>query len=291
MISNRARLNIALAAGLLALFALIYVEQRGTGEEGARIAELDAAQVETLRIERRDGETLLFEREGETWHMREPLQFHAETGRIVEIVDGLSIRSHASYPADELALDELGLGDPPEARVVIDGEAWHIGGRNPLEGWRYILHRDTVYLANDVLYFRLVGEPTDYARRQLLPSGSTITRIVLPDHTLTEDGSGGWTLEPDDPDISADALQRLVDAWRTAQSNEISTITEPDPVETSEVVSIHLDDHEAPLEFMIRRDDDGLSLLREDLGLAYRIPPARAEPLTRLERSTGDAGD
>lgn len=284
-----ARLNLALVLALAGLMALImWLMQRETAEAAPLLAEVSFEEVRELRVELPDAAPLAFERDGDGWLMREPLPVPADPGRLHNIVDALAVPSRARYPAQDLDLDALGLGETPRARLVVDGVTYLFGNANPVNGWRYIQRGATVHLVDDILFFRLGGTPQGWAQRQPLPPGARIARIDAGEFTIVR-AEDGWALSPENPDVPAEALQRVVDAWANAVAMRV--VEFDDHLQFENVAHIWLDGHERPIDFILRRWDDHMAVIRPDLALEYRLPLYRAEDLWIIPESLAESPD
>jgi hypothetical protein len=281
-----AKLNIALGVALGAMLLVAWLMQRDAEHLQPMLSEFDYAAVSTLRIEVANREPVSFERVDGAWRMRLPLEIEVDARRIEEVVNALAVPSAARYPARDLGLDALGLGDPPRARVVVDGEPFLLGDTNPVTRQRYVRRGEVVHLVTDLLYFRLLGEPHGWVRRQPLPPGSRISRIEAGGFVIgrTDDG---WALEwPVGQEASAATLRRVVDAWANAQAYEVRRWEGPMPFEN--VALIWLDGSDEPLEFILRRWDDRMAVIRPDLELEFLLPLYRAEDLWNLPQDAED---
>lgn len=271
-----AKLNIALAVGLAAMLVVAWLMQRDAEHLQPRLAEIEYAMVSTLRVELPDRQALAFERLGERWLMRAPFELDVDVRRVEEIVNALSVPSLARYPARDLQLAELGLGDTPKARVIVDGEAYVLGDTNPVSRLRYVQRGEVVHLVHDILYFRLSGDPHGWVHRQPLPPGSRIARIEAGDFTI-ERTDDGWEVTQGDAPASPDAVQRVVDAWANAQAFQVVQWTGAMPFEN--VANVWLDGQEQPLQFILRLREEEMAVIRPDLGVEYKLPRYRAEDL------------
>ncbi len=271
-----AKLNIALAVALAAMLVVAWLMQRDAEHLQPRLAKLDYTEVSTLRIELPDREALAFERVGERWVMRAPVELDVDVRRIEEIVNALSVPSLARYPARDLQLVELGLGESPKARVIVDGEAYILGDANPVNRLRYVQRGEVVHLVNDLLYFRLSGQPHGWVHRQPLPPGSRIARIEAGDFVIerTEDG---WAVTQGDTTASVDSVQRVVDAWANAHAFQVVKWEGPMPFEN--VAQVWLDGRDQPLGFILRMREEEMAVIRPDLEIEYKLPRYRAEDL------------
>lgn len=271
-----ARLNIGLAVMLVLLLAAVFL----LGEEAApptpAVLATDFSEVDTLRVELGERTPLEFERVGTSWRMSAPLVLDADLGRLQNIVTGLGVAAHASYPVAELDPATLGL-DPPRARVVVDGEVFEFGDTSPADGRRYLRQGDVVHVVDDLVFFRLGGPVHGWVRRQPLPPGSRIARIETDEFAVVRAGDD-WSL---DEGVGADpaSLQRVVDAWANALAAEVAATN---PEHTGGIrVRITLDDG-ATLEFELHRTETHMVVARPATGIEYRLPLFRSEDLHTL---------
>ena len=159
--NRRTRTNLIVAALLGAMLVLAWLTQRQADNVRPALAEFEVAAVQLVRISRADGVTLVFERDGDGWRMTAPESRPVDAQRLDGIVNGLNTLSRADYPADRIPLADVGL-DPPRAVVSVDGEEFRFGDRSPLSGQRYVQHESTVHVVDDLVYFRLGGDPGDW---------------------------------------------------------------------------------------------------------------------------------
>ena len=59
---------------------------------------------------------------------------------------------------------------------------------------------------------------SNFVERKLLPAGTSIVALQLPDLLLAPDDNNQWQLAPEMPGISADAIQQLLDYWGSANA-------------------------------------------------------------------------
>ncbi len=159
--NRRTRTNLIVALLLGAMLVLAWLTQRQAANVRPVLAEFDVAAVQSVRVARADGMTLVFVRDGDDWRMTAPEARPIDAQRIDGIVAGLNTVSHADYPVDRIPLADVGL-DPPRATVTVDGDDFRFGDRSPVSGQRYVQHSGTVHLVDDLVYFRLGGEPRDW---------------------------------------------------------------------------------------------------------------------------------
>lgn len=278
-----AKLNIALAVVLVALVTVMMLTSRKAEDAARPLADLDPEAVRTIRIERPDKPSIELVRDDGDWVMREPLTVVVEARRVTDLVESFNVPSHARYAIGEISPDlGLGTGDSaPVARVFVDDSEFVIGKTAPITDWRYVRVGEEVHLVTDIVFHRIQGDAYSWVRRQPLPPGGRIARIELEGFTIVR-ADPGWSLEPADDAVSADVLQKLVDAWANAQAFQVSRY-EGDG-DFDHTVRVVLDGDASPLVFGLHTGEDATTLVRTDLGLEYRLPAADPTAMTTLDR-------
>lgn len=266
-----------LVAGLAALAFWPGAEEEATGAVHTAFAGVREAR--TLVISNSHGR-VAFERDGESWHMREPFQAPADPNIFRTLLDGLAARTDARYAASEVPLAATGL-ESPGVTLEIDGVAHRFGGSAPISYKRYVQRGDEVFLVEEMNHYRLQQPATYFVRRQLLPEQADISAIELPGQSLKR-VDGAWVLEPEDAQVSADAIQRLVDAWRDATAMEVRALE----ADAAPRATLHITLADGTrLEFGILTSDDYTRFTRRDQGLVYEVAANLRKPLLELQRS------
>ena len=276
-------INAVLLLVVAGLIALVYlrpgIEQTG---EAVRLTDIDPAGVGTIRINNDQGRIEL-RRTGTGWRLQSP-PLAADAFQVDILLDLLRLRSQRRYPLVAIDPAEIGLA-PPRLVLHYDDAELRLGGTEPLEKLRYVQYGNTVHLIEDRVLNLLGAEATDMASRRLLPQGTGVQRLALPDFTLTRTDSGGWSISPDRPDVSADRLQQLVDAWRTTQALWVRGDAGG---QTQAEIELTLADGERT-RYAVRRSESDFVLVREDTGLAYHLGTQQAGRL--LELAAGKDAD
>lgn len=159
--NRRTRTNLIVALLLGAMLVLAWLTQRQATDTRPSLAAFQTATVQVVKVRRADGVALALERDGDGWRMTTPEPHPVDAQRVEGILSGLNTVSRADYPVDRVPLANVGL-DPPRAIVIVDGEEFRFGDRSPVNGQRYVQHADTVHLVDDLVYFRLGGEPAGW---------------------------------------------------------------------------------------------------------------------------------
>jgi len=284
--NRRLLLNLVLLIAVAALIAVVYFEPGiEAPETPAALTTLDRAAVTRIRVERAD-DALELERRGEQWWVLGEPELPADPLQVDNLLRMTAATPRRSYATTELDLKQLGL-DPAPVTVRFDDTAIAVGGTDPLEGLRYVQVGGRVALIPDEYHNTLQGKRTQLASRRLLPEGADIIALALPERRLRQRDDGGWDIDPPLEGISADAAQKLVQAWQHASALWVSAYT---AAEGATPVSVELADG-TTIAFELRRSDRGVELARADLRLQYNLPEATANSLLELERPAPDGGE
>lgn len=275
-------LNLALLAVVIALGLIAWLRP-GIEPEPApqQLTDLNQDSVSTMEIVRIDGR-IGFRRQGGQWFISGDPELPADPLQMSSLLRLANAEIKRHYPAGELDLAGLEL-DPAPITVKFDSTELAIGSTDPLENLRYVRNGDTVALVQDTFYTMLKGKRTNFASRRLLPENATIEAIALPDVTVARNADGHWVLDPGRENVSADAIQTLVDGWTMAQALWVAE--SGDIPGDSQTITVTLVGEELPMTWYLVTTDNSTSLLRPDLGLKYEIGGGLGDQLLKLEDS------
>ncbi|WJW75755.1 DUF4340 domain-containing protein [Thiohalobacter sp. IOR34] len=285
---SRGWLNLLLGLGVLGL-ALLAWQRPGLEPPAAEhLTRLDAGQVRQILIEH-DEVRLRFEKQAQGWVLLGPPDIPADPLQIGSLLGLLSVVPERSYPANAVQLDQAGL-DPPKSRLHFDGLEIAFGATEPLGRLRYVRIGERVALVEDRYGPMVSGRRAQFASRRLLPEGSRIRRLQLPDRSLRRGEDSHWQVEPEPTGLSADAVARLIDRWQQARAIWVSASKE---AADGKAIEIELEGMAEPLRFQLVTQDGRQLLLRPELGLAYHLGPAVLQSLLQLQaegaQSSGDS--
>ncbi|MCH8505753.1 MAG: DUF4340 domain-containing protein [Ectothiorhodospiraceae bacterium] len=247
-----------------ALAAVAWLEP-GSDDSDGRVAQLRGEQVNEIRIQRRNEETLAFRR-GETgWSMTEPSELPASTFHLEQVLALLQSRSLSSYHPDELQRDQLGL-DPPRVRLSLEGRELLLGGSHPVGNRRYLQHAGRVHLVQEGVMPLLEGPWWNFIDRHLVFPGRTLHRVETPDFTLQREDDLWRLVEGELPEeVSADEVGG---AWQAASALVVRSVRR-EAVEHAPV-RLHWEDGGGRL--LRPEDESGEARLTDpERGLAYAL--------------------
>ena len=285
---SRGRLNLVLLVTVVALASLTYFRP-GTKAPvlAVPLIALKAAQVRDIRISMPGQKTTELKRGDHGWQMEAPIAMPADPNLVRTLLDTLDITSEKQFPANDATLAKYGL-DKPAAELWLNDVHYAFGGLQPVDKLQYVLADGEIHLINPMLYYRIAHVPYWWIDKGLLPIGSHITAMQLPQATLTLDKHGSWQLAPADASVSADAIQKLMDAWQQNLAIGVTPISK-DPQEGE--VSLSIAGQANPLRFAILKDPDFLVLARPDLGLQYELDSSLRDTLLSLHPTKSSAAD
>jgi hypothetical protein len=284
--NSRSRLNLALMAAVVALASLTYFRP-GTKAPApvVQLMQLKAAQVGKIRISLPGQKTVELTRSDRGWQMEAPLGMPADPNLVQTLLNTLDLTSEKHFPAAGAALAQYGL-DKPKAELWLNGAEYAFGGLQPVDNLQYVLADGQIHLVNAILFYRIAHDPYWWVDKGLLPAGSHITALQLPQATFTLDKRGAWQLAPADASVSADDIQRLMDAWQ----GELAISVGPIGKDAHEgEVSVSIAGSDKPLRFAILKDPDFLVLARPDLGLQYELDTSLRDTLLSPGHKTAAA--
>jgi hypothetical protein len=266
----RSLLNLGLVALVVALLLVAYFRPGLEPEPGAQpiTAQPDPATVTSLHIERGTRPPLSFSRDGDDWYLvTNGRRLPAADFQVRALLRLLRATSLRSYPAATLDLAALGL-DPPRATLRIDALGIQFGTTDALEQKRYVRIADTVHLIDDQYQHLVNGDWAGFVSGRLLATRGPITRLELPGMTLAYDAEAHWQVEPAQPDVSADALQALIDNWQAATALYVQADSGS---ESAEFVTLHTRDSNEAVRLQIVSHAPDLVLARPDWGIQYHL--------------------
>ncbi len=124
LMRSRSTVIVLVLAVMLGAYIFVFERKQPTPEErrekAKKLLAFEPADVRELRIERA-GETVVLEKEGDTWFLRQPLRARADEVEVERILSGLQdVEVERRLEADEGSeLDPADYGlDAPRARVV-----------------------------------------------------------------------------------------------------------------------------------------------------------------------------
>ncbi len=282
-------LNIFLAlilAGLLAL--VIYEPGKTESPETKKLTSLDPDAVQKISIESPGRPPLLLTKKSGHWHMQKPLIMPANTGRIQQLLKITQAKSIADYAMSRVDANQLQLDTSSLSLKLDDDVLLRFGTTDALGGSRYVQVKNRVHLITDRYSHLMKRAATEFVSPTLLPQGSVIEELILPDLRLTQQDAR-WSINGHKGD--ADAIQMLLDEWRYARALRVSLIDNNTTAATKEniIVSIGSDSDQQTFRFIVLRSETGIILQRAEPGIQYHFPLEAGQRLLSLPTTTEPA--
>lgn len=194
---------LALLFALLGGFYYVYEIRLGPGREEAaarkgRVFSADTKDVTAVEIKRAD-ESVRLQREGEAWHVVEPVKARGSRTAVDELLANvMTAKIDREIDPDPKSLADFGL-DKPAADLTLtlqDGKTLglQLGAKTPTGVWVYARERDkpAVFVLGESVLRDATRPVADFRDRTILAFDSkdvTGFEIVLPDETLAVEGA------------------------------------------------------------------------------------------------------
>jgi len=275
--NKRNGLNLVLLLIVVALALVAWLEPgKKPPPPPVHLTDLKPAQVTTIRVEQPGTAPMVLKRHGKRWRMTAPVAIAANDARVQQLLQLTTADSLGHDPIAGLDLKQYGLAKP-KIKLFFNETEIDFGSETPLDHRRYVRVGTTLHRIFDANYYVLTGGFTNYLSTRLLPEGSEITALKLPDLTLTQK-AGHWTPQPKPANFSADQVAKLLRNWRYADALSAR------PYHGSAngpAIEIQFKNHK-PLHFIVLARDPDLLLARPDLHLRYDLPSEQAKTLLTL---------
>lgn len=218
-IKKRLFVNIGLISGVLLLVLAVWLSP----EKNISVHPLSALETDNitqLRIEYSERPTITINKIDNHWQITEPINVSANHFRLNSILKIAQENSHADFAMSDIDLIELGL-DTVVISLFFDTHIIQFGGKNPVSEHRYTRFDDRVHLLDDN-YLPLLTQPlASFIDTNILPDHLNMVAYQLADFNISQTATGGWRIEPEEPELSADLLQEWVNRWRSQRTSEV----------------------------------------------------------------------
>lgn len=253
---SRLFLNLALLLLVAGLGGFVWWKTNQTPQRPDSLLTQTRADITRVTITRSPSgdnpDVIHLQRTGEQWNMLKPKQMQANATRITQLFTLLDETVDASYDATGKDLVQYGL-KPAAVSVAFNDETLLFGEENPVSHKRYILSGGKIKLASEAVYGLLTGDPLELASSKLIPEGSSIKEVILPE---------GFASKPE-------TLQN----WQFADAVRLEAL---DGKPEGQQVTLMLDNG-GKVTLVLLPDEADLVLANEALGVRYILPePQRA---------------
>lgn len=276
-------LNMMLGFTAIALVIVIAVSQKKEMKT-LPLTPLAAEVVNHIRIDHPGSPVIELSKQGSQWNLISPVKAEADPFEVNGVLALASLEEQATFDPAQVALKELKL-NPPQYSVTLNDQKLEFGGEEPIKYRRYIRTNGKIVLVSDPPSAALDADYSDLVVKTLLPAGSEIQSIELPDFTISRGKDGkGWVLTRNDSEISSDAKQKLVDAWKDARALWNAAVPKDAKGDHVKVIT-----KTGAVEFIITQREPQLILARPDLGVSYTLSEELMKEMLQLQQEKKSA--
>jgi len=223
--------------------------------------------------------TLEREHAGQPWQMVAPRKARPDPVHIASLLQLASATAQHRYALGSIPDATTGLGQSALVLGVNHQAPVRLGGAGPTAGSRYVATPHAVLLVDLPELGHLDGDWTDWVDPRLVAPGAQLTRLVLPDFTLTLDNNQQWQASPVGQ-RSRDAAQTTVATWQRAKALAVV----PANHKRERIARITLGFVDAPTRHLdVIERQPNLILRDPQLDVDYHLAGNRVAPLLDLE--------
>ena len=277
--SSRNLLNFVLLLVIAGLIVIVVYEPGIEPEkENPKLTSLKQDEINHIFIQRETGDDVELEKINGSWQLLKPYQLPAHDFRVQTI---LRLSEAESLSQNNLAkLDKATFGlEKPKATVTFNkSQQVFFGNNEPLQQHRYVQFGNYLHTITDTFFYQVSSSVSTFMDHQLLAGNINITKLQLPG-LVAELKDGKWQVTPEPEHFTADSITELLNNWRNTQAIEIAKAEKTNGLQTA---NIYIKDRNDPLSFSIVKNNDGIALVRNDLGLAYSISEDNYTKLFKL---------
>jgi len=291
------RINLKLLGLVVLLAALTWWPATTPDNPGdSRLSDLVSGQIHSLTIQGLDEVAIQLSRHNQRWWLDQPRQLPANPLKVEALLALAGAPTYARFSRPAAAREQAFIATDADHWVMFDQLQVVFGNPHPLGHRRYLMVRestddpatnvrqarqpgDEILLVDDLYYHHLRSHWTDWVSRQPVPAGVTLTRLKLPDTTLTADPQG-WYAAP--PKISTEQINQLISQWQNLVAKKVSALpadTDPTDLEAIEIDWLDESGGAHTLALYWQQLNSELQLLDIDQGIAWHVDNSIAEKL------------
>ena len=273
--NKRIWVNILLLIFVILLSIIILSDKDNIESQTSSLSTLDPNTISTIEIQRKNLETLSFNKNDDKWEIISPVQIQANLIRIASILNILRTKSYKEIKLNDVDIAQFDLRDP-KVILKLDQNNFQFGTTNPIDQKRYVLFDETIHLIDDYLFAQLMVNVYFFAENKLLPDDKKIASINFPDNKIYKNNNQ-WVSTKKDYDDKK--IKNIIKAWENAvavrvgkyQINDGSSEKDCDynkscnPAISIETISGEI------ISFSIEKEKPNLVLARESVYIQYTI--------------------
>lgn len=277
---NRLIINLLLTALVIALGLVAWLKPGQQSVQVTTVIALDINAINSLRIERKDNESITLKRHHQQWLITQPFNAPALNGKIERLLKISQIKPPVRYPLNQQKLARFGL-NTPAASITFNDKTLSLGNTESVNSRRYASNGKQLYLLDDTFLHHLTAPVDAYINSRLLADNVQITGLQTPHIHLQQNDGYIWKNQRTPAiELSSDSVQMLLDEWRFARA--ITVHHQPKRANESNVI-INFNKQPAVAFTLIDNDDD-ITLIAIKSGLAYTFSKAKYKKMTTLPK-------
>lgn len=182
------------------------------------VSHLAPNQIHQISV--RHGATLIAAQRADNdhpWQLTEPVAAAADPVHMASLLQIAQAHASRHYALGAIADSATGLGDTAVVIRFNQAAPIRLGGPGPTPGTRYIATAHALLLVTLPHLAALDDTWAHWLNPALLAGDHTLTKLVLPDFTLSRDQQGNWQAAPVGQ-RSAAAAATTISAWQSAKA-------------------------------------------------------------------------
>ena len=278
-VNKRVLTNIVLAVCVCGLAAFTWLKPGRQLIDATRLTNLAPDSINRISIKRINTDSLELAKKEQQWQITSPLQALALPGKVERLLKISQIKALAEYPLDDTLRQNAGLLIA-KTSISYNNTRLTLGGTEPVQSRRYVANSDTLFLVDDTFIHHLTAPIDAYIDTRLFTDNIQINELKTPELHIRRQQNNTWqTISSINPltDLSADAVQILLDEWRFARAIRIS-IKETNLAPS---VTIILDNGER-ISLALSKQANGVSLTPTNSSLNYHFSDDKYKKMTTV---------
>lgn len=277
--NKRVLTNIVLAVFVCGLAVFAWLQPGLQPDDATRLTDLDSGDISRIVIERKNADTIELAKKENQWQITNPIKALALPGKVDRLLKISQIKALAEYPLDNTLSQNAGLVDA-KTSITYNKSLLTLGGTEPVQSRRYVANADTLFLVDDTFIHHLTAPIGAYIDTRLFAGNIQINELNTPELHIRRQQDSTWQTVSSiskTTDLSADAVQILLDEWRFARAIRISvkkTDLKPNVIITF--------DNGKSVQFKLTKQPSGISLTPANSSLNYHFSDDKYKKMTTL---------
>lgn len=273
--------NALLALVIIGLGVALWLSQRpSTPPAPPVVSDITPNDIRRISV-RHDNHLVTLERASsdQAWHLSTPVTARPDPVHIASLMTLARTHAQRAYALDAVPDKTTGLGNQAVVIRFNQSAPIRLGGPGPTPGTRYVATAHRILLVSLPDIGELDDSWTHWLDPALLAPDTRLTRMVLPDFTLTHDDQGHWQAQP--VGQRRDAAARItISAWKRAKALAVV----PADHSRQRIARITLIFADAPTRHLdIIERNPNLILRDPRLDVDYHLAGNRVAPLLDLQ--------